>query len=151
MDTFFAIANPRFAMLDQALMRAQTQNPNTHPNGPVYLPYLALALSFGAKFSDHHTINADRRECTARDRGDWPGRPRSRLVQLLCIRTREVAEAHKVQRVPCLENVQTAFMLQLLVSRESVLYVLTTELMHALQRHRTWETVSCRNSGFYGN
>lgn len=121
-DTFFSLVHPRFAMLDPPNIRARLSSPDTHPDGPVPHGLLAVAIAFGGRFSDHSIINADREECMTRDEMEHggPGKapPRSRLVQLLVVRAREVVEVQKTHRVGSLVNVQVLIMVEALLARE---------------------------------
>ena len=109
-------------MLDLSNIRARLSSPDTHPDGPVPHNLLAVAIAFGGRFSDHGIINSDREECMTRDEADQgrPGRvpPRSRLVQLLVIRAREVVEVQKTHRMASLGNVQVLILLEHLLARE---------------------------------
>ncbi|KAK8869613.1 hypothetical protein IAR55_000180 [Kwoniella newhampshirensis] len=113
LETFFSICHPRYPCYDLTTFRARFQSPNTHPDGPLSHTVLAVALAWGARFSDHPIISHDRQECSARD-GDVArrGRTRSRLVGLMVIRAREVAETCKAFRAPKLENVQALMILE---------------------------------------
>lgn len=82
---------------------------------------LAVAIAFGSRFSAHPIINDDREECMGRDEvayGAGKRPPRSRIVQLLVIRAREVVEAQKTYRIGNLNNVQVLFYTEFLVARE---------------------------------
>lgn len=114
-DSFFTIVDPRLPILDGHQLLARFQAPTTDPRGPLPHGLLAVVLAFGARFIDHPVFRADREECTARDVN---GPPRSRLVQLLVVRAREVAEMNKVFRVPSLANAQTLILLEALMCRE---------------------------------
>lgn len=120
-DTFSTVVHPRFPLLDLFNIRARLASPDTHPDGPVPHNLLAVAIAFGGRFSDHSIINHDREECMTRDETNQgrPGRvpPRSRLVQLLVVRAREVVEVQKTHRIGSLVNVQVLTLLEYLVAR----------------------------------
>jgi len=117
-DTFFSIAHPRFPMFDPMNIRERLTAPDTHPEGPLGHNLIAVAIAFGARFSDHPTINKDREEFTGRDI-TRDRRPRSRLVQLLVVRTREVAETTKTHRIRTLDNVRVLVLLEAMSARVS--------------------------------
>lgn len=119
-DSYFTIVDPRFPILDAHEFMARFQAPNTHPLGPLHHALLATVLAFGARFVDHAVFQADRDESTARD-VDAGGRSRSRLVQLLVIRAREVMEMHKACRVATIENAQTLILMEALICQSAVL------------------------------
>jgi hypothetical protein len=104
-------------MFDPIDIRARIASPDTHPDGPLPHALLAVAIAFGARFSDHPAINKDREECTSKD-GRHDRRMRSRIVQLLVIRAREVAEARKTHRVRSLDNVRVLVLLESMTARE---------------------------------
>ncbi|ORX33743.1 hypothetical protein BD324DRAFT_638421 [Kockovaella imperatae] len=106
-ESYFSIAHPRFPAFNPDQFKAQYQEPDTHPDGPVDHALLAVSIAFGARFSDHPVIESDRAECTARDESEFGAGirpPRSRIVQLLVVRAREVVEAQKSHRVRKLLN-----------------------------------------------
>lgn len=127
LDTYYSIVHIRLPILDPDEFRARFSDPDTHPDGPVYHPLLAVALAWGARFSDHSIIAADRDEITnrrrdgrdGRDGPDGQGGPeRSRLVQLMIVRAREVAEVNKAFRVASLDNVRLAILMESLLARK---------------------------------
>lgn len=120
-ESFFTFANPRFPMLDPVAVRSRLISPDTHPEGPLPLNLLAVIIAFGARFSDNLVINADREECMGGDEaayGAGQRPPRSRLVQLLVIRAREVVEVQKTHRIASITNVQVLVLLELMLGRE---------------------------------
>lgn len=119
-DSFFSIVEPRVPIFDASSFMSRFQNPDGDLDGPLPQSLLAVVLAFGAKFVDHAAFTLDREECTGRD-NDIPGRTRSRLVQLLTIRAREVAETNKVFRTPTLSNVQTLILLEGLLAYSPML------------------------------
>ena len=101
-------------------VRARIASPDMHPEGPLPHNLLAVAIAFGARFSEHPAIDKDREECTARDkRHDL--RTRSRMVQLLVIRAREVAETWKTHRIRSLDNVRVLVLLETMSARERLI------------------------------
>lgn len=86
----------------------------------MYHPLLAVALAWGARFSECPTLTSDREEVSARDgTSALKGFTRCRMVQLLVIRAREVSEVCKVFRNAKIENVQVGILLEPLLARES--------------------------------
>ena len=108
-------------MFDPPSIRARLANPDTHPQGPVPHNLLAVLIAFGARFSDHPVINADREECMGRDEaayGAGQRPPRSRIVQLLVIRAREVLDVQKTMRISTINNTQVLVLAEALFARE---------------------------------
>ncbi|OCF45377.1 hypothetical protein I317_00622 [Kwoniella heveanensis CBS 569] len=117
-ETFFSIVHPRAAiLLDVDKFRSRFSSPDTHPSGPLSHAFIAAILGWGVRFSEHPAILADREETSARDLSIATGRKRSRLVSLVIIRAREVAEENKILRLPSLENAQTLYFLEGLLGR----------------------------------
>ncbi len=69
---------------------------------------MATVVAWGAKFSEHPLLVADRLNSPARQ---------SSLAKTLIVRAREVAEALKVHRVPAAEHVVIALLIEPLQSR----------------------------------
>jgi len=69
---------------------------------------MATVIAWGAKFSEHPLLVADRLNSSTRQSG---------LAKTLIIRSREVAEALKVHRVPAAEHVVIALLIEPLQSR----------------------------------
>lgn len=78
-----------------------TQSQSLHP------ALVATVLAWGAKFSEHSLLVADRRR---------PG-GQSLLAKVLVDRARELAENMKVHRVPSTDNVLIALLMEPLQSR----------------------------------
>ena len=116
----FFIQRARFASLDRARLRARFAFPDGHPEGPIPDNLLAVMIAFGSRFTPLDTLDLDREECM--DRDEMNGRvqrpPRSRIVQLVMIRTREVVEVQKTHRIPSLENIQVLSFMETLLARE---------------------------------
>jgi hypothetical protein len=118
LDSFFSITHIRYPLLDPDRFRAQFAEPDTHPDGPIYHPLLAVALAWGARFSENPILLADRGEISARDpEANAKGFTRSRMAQLLVIRGREVLEVCKVFRYAKMENVQVGILMEPLIAR----------------------------------
>ena len=71
---------------------------------------MATVVAWGAKFSEHPLLVADRLNSPTRQSG---------LAKTLIVRAREVAEALKVHRVPAAEHVVIALLIEPLQSRAS--------------------------------
>ena len=71
---------------------------------------MATVVAWGAKFSEHPLLVADRLNSSTRQSG---------LAKTLIVRAREVAEALKVHRVPAAEHVVIALLIEPLQSRAS--------------------------------
>lgn len=70
---------------------------------------LATVIAWGAKFSEHPLLVHDRDTNSGR----------SRLCRILTRRAREIAEGEKIHRIPTLDNVVIALLLEPLQSRKS--------------------------------
>ena len=75
---------------------------------PLHPALMATVIAWGAKFSEHPLLVADRAQTSMRQ---------SALAKALIDRAREVAEALKVHRVPAAEHVVIALLLEPLQSR----------------------------------
>ena len=115
LDSFFQITHIRYPLLDQDQFRVQFNDPDTHPDGAIYHPLLAVAIAWGARFSESNILVADRAEMTARDQ---KGVSRCRMVQLLVIRAREVGEVWKAFRSPKMDNVLLGILMEPLIARK---------------------------------
>jgi hypothetical protein len=116
LDSFFQITHIRYPLLDPDQFRAQFNDPDTHPDGALYHPLLAVVLAWGARFSESNILVADREEMVARDQ---KGVSRCRVVQLLVIRAREVGEVWKAFRNAKMDNVILGILMEPLLARES--------------------------------
>jgi hypothetical protein len=114
LETFLSIVHIRFPILDPEDVRTRFASPDTHPNGPLSHALLAVSLAFGARFSDNPAISSDRAEISMREAGE---RTRSRIVQLMVVRTREVCEVRKIHRIVTNENCATLVLLEPLLGR----------------------------------
>lgn len=125
METYFQIVHIRLPVLDPGHFKSRFRQPTTHPDGPPPHILLAIVLTFGALFSDHRAIVEDREECSIAMQSELVDgqrrgvRKRSRLVQMMMLRAREVAEVNKAFRVPSVENIQASLLLDALLGGES--------------------------------
>nr|ODN87851.1 hypothetical protein L203_03053 [Cryptococcus depauperatus CBS 7841] len=112
-DGYFSIAHPRHPCYDPPTFRARFVTPNSHPSGCLPHPILATALAWGARFSEHPIIQSDMQECREKDVAQGrKGRKRSRLIQMIVIRAREVCETWKVYRIASMDNVRALINLE---------------------------------------
>nr|XP_019013725.1 uncharacterized protein I206_01796 [Kwoniella pini CBS 10737]OCF52506.1 hypothetical protein I206_01796 [Kwoniella pini CBS 10737] len=116
-DTFFSIVQPRYTMIDSTLFRERFAMGSNHRLGNISHALLAIVLTYGARFSDHPVLQADGEECSLRDGVHMKNRNRSRLVGLMVIRTREIAERSKIFRVASMENTHSCFLLEHLLGQ----------------------------------
>ena len=70
---------------------------------------LATVIAWGAKFSEHPLLVADRQGAGGQ----------SRLARMLVMRAREVAEAEKVHRISTVDHIVIALLIEPLQNRES--------------------------------
>ena len=117
-ETFFSIVYPRFPIFESEHFRARFASSDTDPAGPLPHNLVAIVIAFGAHFSDNPVIEKDKMECTARDKRK-DQRSRSRIIQLLVIRAREVVETTKTHRLPSVDNVRVLLLLEIMTSRKS--------------------------------
>jgi hypothetical protein len=75
---------------------------------PLHPALMATVIAWGAKFSEHPLLVADRLNSSTRQSG---------LAKTLIVRAREIAEALKVHRVPAAEHVVIALLIEPLQSR----------------------------------
>lgn len=137
LDTYYSIVHIRLPILDPDEFRSRFGDPDAHPDGPLCSPLVAVALAWGARFSDHPLISADREEMSRRSDGDGQDGPgRSRIVQLMIIRAREVAEVHKAWRLASLDNVRLAVLMESLLARKSPSRPIVREKQDHIQRVR---------------
>jgi hypothetical protein len=119
LDSFCSITHDRYPLLDIEQFRAQFSDPDTHPDGPLYHPLLAVALAWGARFSESQILISDREEASARDpEVQGKGFGRCRMVQLLVIRAREIGEVWKAFRNATVDNVKFGILMEPLLARE---------------------------------
>jgi hypothetical protein len=111
-NTFLKIVHTRIQLLDPDLVRAQFENPDTHTEGPLSHSLLAVILAFGARFSTNPIITSDRQESTDRQALEGTVKPKSRMIQLLVIRAKEVVEVWKCHRIASVENAHVLIYLE---------------------------------------
>ncbi|KAI5120761.1 hypothetical protein M0805_004725 [Coniferiporia weirii] len=113
-EVFFQICHTRLPLLNPTQFRArlklalapQPQTPNSaHPASsekPLHPALLATVIAWGAKFSEHPLLVADREGADGQ----------SRLARTLVNRAREVAEAEKVHRISSVDHVVIALLIE---------------------------------------
>lgn len=113
LDSFFTIVHTRLPILDPEQFLNSFRSPGSEG---MSIPHalLAVVLALGAKFTEHAAFVGDREESSARN-----GRGRSRLIQLLSVRAREVVEVNKAFRTVTMENAQALIFLEALSAREA--------------------------------
>ncbi|WWC60912.1 uncharacterized protein I303_103488 [Kwoniella dejecticola CBS 10117] len=122
-DTFFSMVQPRYTMIDSTIFKERFTSPSRHRLGPISHALLTIVLAYGARFSDHPIIQADKEECALRDGEHLKNRKRSRMVGLMIIRAREIAEINKIFRVANMENIHSCFLLEHLLGRYQTTYL----------------------------
>ena len=114
---YFQIVHTRLPFLNPTQFRARLnvnipQYSGQYAGGtaeePLHPALMATVIAWGAKFSEHPVLVADRASSATRQ---------SRLAKVLVDRAREVAEALKVHRVPAAEHVVIALLIEPLQSR----------------------------------
>lgn len=112
MEVFFQIVHTRLPLLNPEQFRSRLQlqaSPPPSHNPPLHPALVATVLAWGAKFSEHPLLVADRRR---------PG-GQSLLAKTLIDRTRDLAEALKVHRIPSSDHVVIALLIETLQNRRS--------------------------------
>ncbi|KAH9038222.1 hypothetical protein EDB85DRAFT_1934135 [Lactarius pseudohatsudake] len=122
-EVYFQVVHARLPFLNPTHFRARlninvpqyasiyASNPSASAastDEPLHPALMATVIAWGAKFSEHPLLVADRLNSTTRQ---------SSLAKTLIIRAREVAEALKVHRVPAAEHVVIALLIEPLQSR----------------------------------
>ncbi|KAH9161152.1 hypothetical protein EDB89DRAFT_2032283 [Lactarius sanguifluus] len=122
-EVYFQVVHARLPFLNPTHFRARlnvnvpqyasiyANNPSASAataDEPLHPALMATVIAWGAKFSEHPLLVADRLNSTTRQ---------SSLAKTLIIRAREVAEALKVHRVPAAEHVVIALLIEPLQSR----------------------------------
>lgn len=117
-EVFFQIVHTRLPLLNPAEFRSRLglqQSLSQQPSGssqsyepPLHPALVATVLAWGAKFSEHDLLNADRKQ-----------RPenQSHFAKTLIDRARDLAEALKVHRVPSTEHVVISLLIEPLQSQ----------------------------------
>ncbi|KAF7985507.1 hypothetical protein HWV62_3717 [Athelia sp. TMB] len=109
-EVFFQIVHLRIPLLNPASFRTRLNlqgNPRSTHSQPLHPALVATVLAWGAKFSEHSLLVADRRR---------PG-GQSLLAKVLVDRARELAESMKVHRVPSTDHVLIALLMEPLQSQ----------------------------------
>jgi len=119
-EVYFQVVHTRLPFLNPTHFRARL-NVNVPQYASIYVnnsassaeetlhpALMATVVAWGAKFSEHPLLVADRLNSPARQSG---------LAKTLIVRAREVAEALKVHRVPAAEHVVIALLIEPLQSR----------------------------------
>jgi hypothetical protein len=118
-EVYFQVVHTRLPFLNPTHFRARL-NVNVPQYASIYATsganaeetlhpaLMATVVAWGAKFSEHPLLVADRLNSPTRQSG---------LAKTLIVRAREVAEALKVHRVPAAEHVVIALLIEPLQSR----------------------------------
>lgn len=134
-EVFFQICHTRLPLLNPSQFRAQlkyslpspTLSPRHPPaDKPLHPALLATVIAWGAKFSEHPLLVADREGAGGQ----------SRLARTLVSRAREVAEAEKVHRISSVDHVVIALLIEPLQNRKKQFYPLLPKFMHVSFEHR---------------
>jgi hypothetical protein len=119
-EVYFQVVHARLPFLNPTHFRARlnvdvpqyasiyANNPSASAEEPLHPALMATVIAWGAKFSEHPLLVADRLTSSTRQSG---------LAKTLIARAREVAEALKVHRVPAAEHVVIALLIEPLQSR----------------------------------
>jgi hypothetical protein len=122
-EVYFQVVHTRLPFLNPTHFRARLnvnvpQYPSIYANNSsasgasaeetLHPALMATVVAWGAKFSEHPLLVADRLNSPTRQSG---------LAKTLIVRAREVAEALKVHRVPAAEHVVIALLIEPLQSR----------------------------------
>ncbi|KAH9999601.1 hypothetical protein BJV74DRAFT_877006 [Russula compacta] len=114
-EVYFQVVHTRLPFLNPTHFRARlnVNVPHSSTSGAsteetLHPALMATVVAWGAKFSEHPLLVADRLNSPTRQ---------SSLAKALIVRAREVAEALKVHRVPAAEHVVIALLIEPLQSR----------------------------------
>jgi hypothetical protein len=109
-EVFFQIVHTRIPLLNPAQFRSRFQQSLSQPSSdnPLHPALVATVLAWGAKFSEHPLLVADRRH---------PGGQRL-LAKELINRARDLAEALKVHRIPTPDHVVIGLLIEPLQNRQ---------------------------------
>jgi hypothetical protein len=134
-EVFFQIVHTRLPLLNPALFRKRLQaqlSPSHNPQSSSRdekIPHpalVAVVIAWGTKFSEHPLLVADRRR---------PG-GQSLLSKMLIDRTRDLAEALKVHRVPSEDHVVIGLLIEPLQNRKPILRSSDSSVSHSrLQKY----------------
>ncbi|KAJ8523233.1 hypothetical protein ONZ45_g262 [Pleurotus djamor] len=109
-EVFFQIVHSRLPLLNPTQFRQRLgllPHQGVRPEATLHPALVATVLAWGAKFSEHHLLVADRKR---------PG-GQSHLARALIDRAREFAEALKVHRVPSEDHVVIGLLIEPLQSQ----------------------------------
>ncbi|KAK4687045.1 hypothetical protein P7C73_g3078, partial [Tremellales sp. Uapishka_1] len=101
-ETFFSIVHVRITLFSDVDFRsrfAAADNTGLRPLSPALL---ATVLAWGAKFSEDPIVAQDRRGAEKK----------SRLVALIVVRARNIAEEERIERIPSMENIHALLLLE---------------------------------------
>jgi hypothetical protein len=118
-EVYFQVMHARLPFLNPTHFRARLNVPQyasvyvdnasgASAEEPLHPALMATVIAWGAKFSEHPLLVADRLNSSTRQSG---------LAKTLIVRAREIAEALKVHRVPAAEHVVIALLIEPLQSR----------------------------------
>ncbi|KAH9955162.1 hypothetical protein BC827DRAFT_1238625 [Russula dissimulans] len=103
-----SVVHTRLPFLNPTHFRARLNVNVPHAEEQLHPALMATVVAWGAKFSEHPLLVADRLNAPTRQSG---------LAKTLIARAREVAEALKVHRVPAAEHVVVALLIEPLQSQ----------------------------------
>ncbi|KAL5482795.1 hypothetical protein ACEPAI_9390 [Sanghuangporus weigelae] len=106
-EVFFQICHTRLPLLNPEQFRSRLKyalspGPKTTSEKPLHPALLATVIAWGAKFSEHPLLVADRQGAGGQ----------SRLARMLVMRAREVAEAEKVHRISTIDHIVIALLIE---------------------------------------
>jgi len=104
-EVFFQIVHLRLPLLNPSLFRLRLNlegRPQQSSLKPLHPALVATVLAWGAKFSEHPLLVADRRRPSGQ----------SHLAKALVDRARDLAESMKVHRIPNADNVVIALLIE---------------------------------------
>ena len=112
-EVYFQICHTRLPLLNPTQFRSRLKlalepGPASDPSEKLHPALLATVIAWGAKFSEHPLLVADR----AGNDGQ------SRLARTLVNRAREVAEAEKVHRISSVDHVVIGLLIEPLQNRK---------------------------------
>jgi hypothetical protein len=109
-EVFFQIVHTRIPLLNPAQFRSRLQLSLSQSSGknPLHPALVATVLAWGAKFSEHPLLVADRRRLGGQ----------RLLAKELIDRARNLAEALKVHRIPTPDHVVIGLLIEPLQSRQ---------------------------------
>jgi hypothetical protein len=119
-EVYFQVMHARLPFLNPTHFRARlnvnvpqyasvyADNSGASAEEPLHPALMATVIAWGAKFSEHPLLVADRLNSSTRQSG---------VAKTLIVRAREIAEALKVHRVPAAEHVVIALLIEPLQSR----------------------------------